>query len=239
MNEPSQFRSVLRGYDPEQVAAVLADLTDSLTVARRTAADRTMELIEVQQRAATLSAERDEAVERLAAGTGIDGGVHEPSVEVGARVSAILSLADEEAAQVRAEAERFADELRRSATAEAQRMKAAAAAAADEIVRQANEEAAARRQADAARQAQLSNAEQAAAQIIESARGEAEIESQRARAEVATAQRARDQIATDLGGVLELLAQLELEMADDVRPAAAQQQGDVGPAVRSIATADA
>ena len=141
----------------------------------------------MQQRVATLSAERDEAVERLAAGTGIDGGVHGPSVEVGARVSAILSLADEEAAQVRAEAERFADELRRSADAEAQRMKAAAAAAADEIVRQANQEAAARRQADAARQAQLSNAEQAAAQIIESARGEAEIESQRARAEVATA----------------------------------------------------
>ena len=45
MNEPPQFRSVLRGYDPEQVAAVLADLADSLTVARRTAADRTMELI--------------------------------------------------------------------------------------------------------------------------------------------------------------------------------------------------
>lgn len=239
MNEPPHFRTVLRGYDPEQVAAVLADLADSLTVARRTAADRTMELVEVQQRVAALSAERDEAVERLAAGTPIDGGVHGPSVELGARVSAILSLANEEAAQVRAEAERVADELRQAAHAEAQRMKAAAAEAADEIVRQANQEAATRRQADAARQAQLSNAEQAAAQIIESARGEAEIEGRRARADVATAQRARDRIATDLGGVLELLAQLELELADDVTPTAAQHLGDVGPAVGAVATADA
>jgi len=43
----------------------------------------------------------------------------------------------------------------------------------------------------------------------------------------------------DLGGVLELLAQLELEMADDVMPAAAQLQGDAEPAVGTVATADA
>ena len=55
-----------------------------------------MELTQAQQRVATLSAERDEAVERLAAGTSGDDG-HGQSVEVGARVSAILSLADEEA----------------------------------------------------------------------------------------------------------------------------------------------
>ena len=238
MNELPQFRSVLRGYDPEQVAAVLGNLADSLTVARRTAADRTMELDQAQKRVATLIAERDEARERLDAGTsGSD--VRGAFVEVGERISAILGLAEEEAAQVRAEAERFAVGLRQSAEAEAQRMKAAAAEAADEIVRQANQEAAARRQADAARQAQLSNAEQAAAQIIEAARGDAEIESQRARADVATAQRARDRIATDLGGVLELLAQLELEMADDVTPIAAQERGNVGPAVASVATADA
>ena len=238
MIEPPQFRTVLRGYDPEQVAAAVTELSGSLAIARRTAADRTMELTKAQQHVATLTAERDEAVERLAAGTSSDSG-HGQFVEVGARVSAILSLAAEEAGQVRAEAERFAEELRRSAYADAQRMKAAAAAAADEIVRQANQEAATRRQADAARQEQLANAEGAAAQIIESARGEADLEVRRARADVAAAERARDRIATDLGGVLELLAQLELEMADDVMPAAAQLQGDAEPAVGAVATADA
>jgi hypothetical protein len=106
-------------------------------------------------------------------------------------------------------------------------------------VRQANQEAATRRHADAARQEQLANAEGAAAQIIESARGEADLEVRRARADVAAAERARDRIATDLGGVLELLAQLELEMADDVMPAAAQLQGDAEPAAGAVATADA
>jgi DivIVA domain-containing protein len=236
MNESPHFRTVLRGYDPEQVSAALADLSSSLTVARRTAADRTMELTQAQQRIATLSAERDEAVERAAART--SGDTHGQSVEVGARVSAILSLADEEAVQVRAEAERFADELRRSADAEARRMKAAAAASADEIVRQANQEAATRRQADAARQAQLTNAEKAAAQIIESARREADVVARRARAEVAAAERARDRIADDLGGVLELLVQLELEMDDDVGFTATQPQRDVEPPVGAASTAD-
>jgi cell division septum initiation protein DivIVA len=229
MNEPPPFRSVLRGYDPDQVSAALTELSASLTVARRTAAERTMELTKLQQLVTTLTAERDEAVERLAAQTR-GGETQGPFVEVGARVSAILSLASEEARDVRSEAERHADELRRSAEAEAHRMKSAAAEAADEIVRQASQDAAATREANAAGQAQLANAEQAAAQIIESARGDAELDVRRARADVASAERARNRIATDLGGVLEVLAQLELDLADDVTPTAGMHQREAGPA---------
>jgi cell division septum initiation protein DivIVA len=236
MNEPPQFRTVLRGYDPEQVAAVVADLTSSLTVARRTAADRTMELTQAQQLVATLSEERDEAVERLTADAGSGQG---PSVEVGGRVSAILSLADEEAGQLRTEAEQYADELRRSAEAEANRIRAGAAETADRLVREADQAAETQREAVATRQAELADAERGAAQIIESARREAELETRRARADTAEADRARDRVATDLHGVLEVLARLQLEMGDDDdTPVPTWNQREPRPTTRAVATAD-
>ena len=54
MIEQPQFRTVLRGFDPDQVIAAITELTGSLAIARRTAAERTMELTKAQERAAAL-----------------------------------------------------------------------------------------------------------------------------------------------------------------------------------------
>ena len=111
MIEQPQFRTVLRGFDPDQVTAAITEVTTSLAIARRTAAERTMELTKAQEREAALNADLDEAVARLAA-QGESSNSHVFG-EVGTRVSAILSLADEEAGHLRVESERYADEVRR------------------------------------------------------------------------------------------------------------------------------
>src|SRR6478752_560410 len=139
MIEQPQFRTVLRGFDPDQVTAAITEVTTSLAIARRTAAERTMELTKAQEREAALNADLDEAVARLAA----QGESSNSQVfgEVGTRVSAILRLADEEAGHLRVDSERYADEVRRKADAEAARMKAAAVEAAEQIVEAARREA--------------------------------------------------------------------------------------------------
>jgi hypothetical protein len=214
MIETPPFRTVLRGYDPDQVSAALADLTSSLAIARRTAADRTMELTKAHEREAALSADLDEAVARLTATEG-SGGRSQDLGEVGARVSSILHLADEEAGQIRADGERYASQVRETAEADATRMKAAATATADAIVQQANEDAATTRRAEAATRARVADAERRAADIVESARRGAVSEGRRVQAEYAQAGRARDEIHTQLSGVLVLLDSLDVELGRD------------------------
>jgi len=219
MIEQPQFRTVLRGFDPDQVTAAITEVTTSLAIARRTAAERTMELTKAQEREAALNADLDEAVARLAA----QGESSNSQVfgEVGTRVSAILRLADEEAGHLRVDSERYADEVRRKADAEAARMKAAAVEAADAIVLQASQQAAAQREADAALHARMQQAEQQAAQIVEAARREAVDEGRRAQDEFDEKARTRDEIDRYLGGVVELLGTLDAELStelDDLSP---------------------
>ena len=219
MIEQPQFRTVLRGFDPDQVTAAITEVTTSLAIARRTAAERTMELTKAQEREAALNADLDEAVARLAA-QGESSNSHVFG-EVGTRVSAILSLADEEAGHLRVESERYADEVRRKADAEAARMKAAAVEAADAIVLQASQQAAAQREADAALHARMQQAEQQAEQIVEAARREAVDEGRRIQVQFDEKARTRDEIERYLGGVVELLGTLDAELStelDDLSP---------------------
>jgi hypothetical protein len=217
VTELPQFRTVLRGYDPNEVSAAVTELSHSLTVARRTAAERTMELTRAQERESALNAELDEAVARLAAAERHEQAHSAGPVDVGARISTILSLAEEEAGQVRADGDRYVYEILRDAEAEAARMKAAAAEAADTIVAQATQEAAATKQAGTALQAQVADAERRAAEIVETARREAVAEGRRVQEEFAHAERNRDEIHAHLGGVLDLLTTLDAELADDVK----------------------
>lgn len=230
MIEQPQFRMVLRGFDPDQVTAALTEVTTSLAIARRTAAERTMELTKAQEREAALNADLDEAVTRLAAQ--IENSSSHVFGDVGTRVSAILSLADEEAGHLRVESERYADEVRRKADAEAARMKAAAVEAADAIVLQASQHAAAQREADAALDARIQQAEQQAAQIVESARREAADEGRRIQDEFDEKARTRDEIERYLGGVVGLLDTLDAELSrelDDLAPQhAASESADRG-----------
>src|SRR4051812_22050455 len=126
MTEPAQFRTVMRGFDPAQVTSTVAELSTALSTARRTAAERTVELATAQERAALLARELEDALAQLST---LREAVAAPSHpdDLGPRVTAILALAEEEASQRREESEREADEIRRAAEVEAARTKAAAA----------------------------------------------------------------------------------------------------------------
>jgi hypothetical protein len=231
MSGPAQFRSVLRGYDPDQVTAAISELTTSLSIARRTAAERTLELATAQEREAALAQELQDAVARLAA-TEHAGHDTAPG-DLGTRVAAILALAEEEAGQRRVEAERDAEDIRLAAEAEATRMKAAAVSSADAVLEQASQELAAQREATAAAQARLVEAERTAAQIVASGREEAERERRRIRAEFEHEARARDEIRRQLVAVSAMLDQLDteltLEVDDRAGPASGRSDGPAAP----------
>ena len=151
MNESPQFRTVLRGYDPDEVTAVITELSSSLTIARRTAADRTKELARAQEQSAKLKTQLGETTEKLAAAQEVSAPEPSPDAFVGvsSRLTAILELAEQEASQVRAEGERYVAELRTAAEADVERITQEASGKAEAVMRKAN---AARREADRAGQ---------------------------------------------------------------------------------------
>ena len=214
MVDSPQFRTVLRGFDPDQVTAAIAEVTTSLAIARRTAAERTIELTKAQEREAALRADLEQAVARQS--TNEHSSINPVPGEVGARVSAILTLAEEEAGHRRVESEQLAADVRRKAEADAARMKVAAAEAADAIVRQATEQAAVQREAEAALQSRLQQAEQEAAQIVEAARREAVDEGRRIQRELDEKARTRSEIEQYLGGLVDLLGSLDIELSRDL-----------------------
>ena len=101
MTEEPQFRTVLRGFDPDQVRSTLNEMQNALTTARRIAADRTIELTRMQDRHAQLERDLDEAVHRIS-DLESRAGLSNASADVGARIGTILALANEEAEELRA-----------------------------------------------------------------------------------------------------------------------------------------
>jgi len=175
MSQPDhQFRVVLRGYDPADVDRVLSDLDGRVTAAEREATELRAQLQEAK-------------AEALSRGEVEDAPVPLASFEhLGARVAQILSLAQEEAAElrdavhaeletlrkdaeqaavaVRDEADQYADQRRRDADLESSRVLTDARRAADEERDAAERDASARRQeAEAIHEEQRANAARAAA----------------------------------------------------------------------------
>ena len=166
MSDDPQFRTVLRGFDPDQVKSALDDLQASLVTARRIAADRTIELTRMQDKYAQLERDLDEAVHRIA-DLESRSGQSNASVDVGARIGSILALANEEAEELRAggrqqakreleeasaaiaasrsELERYAEGVRDNANSQAGQIIDDARRTADEILGQARHEAEQRR----------------------------------------------------------------------------------------------
>lgn len=101
MSEDPQFRTVLRGFDPDQVKSTLEEMHKALSTARRIAADRTIELTRMQDKHAQLERDLDEAVHRIA-DLESRAGHSSASADVGARIGSILALANEEAEELRA-----------------------------------------------------------------------------------------------------------------------------------------
>ena len=166
MSDDPQFRTVLRGFDPDQVKSALDDLQASLVTARRIAADRTIELTRMQDKYVQLERDLDEAVQRIA-DLESRSGQSNASVDVGARIGSILALANEEAEELRAggrqqakreleeasaaiaasrsELERYAEGVRDNANSQAGQIIDDARRTADEILGQARHEAEQRR----------------------------------------------------------------------------------------------
>jgi cell division septum initiation protein DivIVA len=162
------FHKALFGHDPSQVDAVIQDLQDRVETAERDAQvahARIRELEEVQSQKATPSFD-----------------------ELGGRLVAILSLAEEEAAEqrgaaemetrrhreeavaaaktIRADADRYAEGVRKAADAEAAKVLEEARGRANEVLEDAEREASARRaEAEALFETHLANAAAAAADL--------------------------------------------------------------------------
>ena len=167
MSEDTQFRTVLRGFDPEQVKSAMDEMHTSVVTARRLAADRTIELTRMQDQLNQVQRRLDEATARIAE-LEQQAPQSAPSAgDVGTRIGSILALANEEAEELRAagreqaqrtlaeadasavaarsEAERHADQLRTTARADADRVVEEARQRAAALLEEANRDADARR----------------------------------------------------------------------------------------------
>ncbi|HEY8308125.1 MAG TPA: hypothetical protein VIG79_15740 [Lapillicoccus sp.] len=153
MSEESQFRTVLRGFDPEQVKSAMDEMQTSVVTARRLATDRTIELTRMQDHLNQVQRRLDEATARIAE-LEKQAPQSAPSAgDVGARIGSILALANEEAEELRAagrdQAQRTLAEADASATAarseaerHADRVRLTARGDADRVVDEARQRAA-------------------------------------------------------------------------------------------------
>lgn len=180
------FRTVLRGYEPTQVDAELGTLQQALDAARAELGELAVQLKQSRQGQLEAETRLAEANARAEEATRAAGMAARPTFEdLGRRVGQILSLAEEEAAELRQaaqadaarlgdetnrwaqsvadEADRYAEETRASAEAEADARLAGAQRRADELIEHAEREAAARREeAEVVYETQQARAAQAA-----------------------------------------------------------------------------
>ena len=167
MSEESQFRTVLRGFDPEQVKSAMDEMHTSVVTARRLAADRTIEVTRMQDHLNQVQRRLDEATARIAELEKQSPQSAPSAGDVGARIGSILALANEEAEELRAagrdqaqrtlaeadasamaarsEAERHADQVRLTARGDADRVVDEARQRAAALLADANRDADARR----------------------------------------------------------------------------------------------
>lgn len=186
MSQPT-FRTVLRGYDPSEVEQRHAELAKALVAARQEAADRTVEVTQLRQANARLSETVEARTEAVKALEESQRRAAAPSYgDLGERIGAILTLADEEADEIRRAAAHEASALRESAAADVAGLREAADRYAGEVRGAADADAArlvekARQHADTI----LDDADREASARREE--GEAFYENQRARAAAAAA----------------------------------------------------
>ncbi|GAB3081984.1 hypothetical protein [Pedococcus soli] len=169
MSDTTSFRSVLRGYDPAQVDQWRAEHAGALEQARREAAERTVEVSELRS---TLAKVQEEGAQTARALEGLKDEQRKAAAptfaDLGERIGAILTMADEEATEIRRNAEvdaqtlagtsrlaadqtrtdadRYAEDVRTRADAQASQVVEKARQQADSILDDADREASARRE---------------------------------------------------------------------------------------------
>ena len=182
------FRTILRGYDPEEVNAAFEELTKELEAARAESTGQDPDLSEMKATIDQLQQELDEMslytadleerVSQAPRSTSFE--------DLGSRISQMLSLAQAESEDVRSSAKREADKLTAETQATAEQARTEAEAYASEVRSRADAESA-RINTQAQREAEeiLDQADREALARREEA--EAIYENQRARVAVAAA----------------------------------------------------
>ncbi len=169
MSETPSFRSVLRGYDPAQVDQWRGQHAQALDQARQEAAERTVEVTGLKSALARAQEEHDRTRKALEAAQEQQRQASAPTFAgLGERIGSILTLADEEASEIRrnaqadaqtlagtsrlaadqtrVDADRYAENVRTKAEAEATQLVEKARQQADALLDDADREAAARRE---------------------------------------------------------------------------------------------
>ena len=165
----AHFRSVLRGYDPAQVDQHVHELGKATAAARQEAAARTIEVTKLEAAQGQLRNEVERHVQRARTLEEEQLKASAPSfATLGERIGSILTLADQEATELRTraqadaanhhaladesalatrqDADRYATEVRSAAEAEAARFMEDAKRQADSILDDADRQAMARRE---------------------------------------------------------------------------------------------
>jgi DivIVA domain-containing protein len=163
----AHFRSVLRGYDPAQVDKHVHELAQAAKAAREEAAERTIQVSKLEASHVQLRKEVDRHVQRARSLEEEQTKASAPTyATLGERIGSILTLADEEAASLRAgaqadaanhhaladesavatrnDADRYASEMRNAADTEAARFMEDAKRQADSVLDDADRQAMAR-----------------------------------------------------------------------------------------------
>jgi len=165
----AHFRSVLRGYDPAQVDQHVHELGKAAAAARQEAAERTIEVTKLEAARGQLRNEVERHVQRARTLEEEQTKASAPSfATLGERIGSILTLADQEATELRTraqadaanhhaladesalatrqDADRYATEVRSAAEAEAARFMEDAKRQADSVLDDADRQAMARRE---------------------------------------------------------------------------------------------
>ena len=165
----AHFRSVLRGYDPAQVDQRFHELAQAAGAARQEAAERTIQVSKLEAAQGQLRKEVERHIQRARTLEDEQMKASAPTyATLGERIGSILTLADTEAAEMRAraqadaanhhaladesaiatraDADRYASEMRSAADAEAARFMEDARRQADSVLDDADREAMARRE---------------------------------------------------------------------------------------------
>jgi hypothetical protein len=163
----NHFRSVLRGYDPAQVDHQVHELAQAAKAARQEAAERTIQVSKLEAAQGQLRSEVERHVQRARALEEEQMKASAPTyATLGERIGSILTLADEEAGEMRAraqadaanhhaladesalatrqDADRYAAEMHSAAQAEAARFMEDAKQQADSVLDDADRQAMAR-----------------------------------------------------------------------------------------------
>lgn len=234
------YRTVMRGYDPAAVDQHVAELSAALVSAQQHAAV-------MAQRADALEAAAVEPVVQSA-----------PTfADLGERVGRILSLADEEAAHIRssaatdsekqaaatkaatlearADADKYANEVRTSTEREAARVLEDAKRSADQLLDEADRQAATRRgEAEAIYEAQRAQAAKAAADFEQTLAGRRDKAEQEFKEHIALAER---QLVTAQERAAQLRKDAEQVHADAARKATALTAESERSAEQTVAEA--